>query len=165
MELYPGGIQALTLILDLLITCSFLFIFLFLLGASAVSPSDCKLPEGRVLAEGACRINLSVTFITYCWLPGFWEKGNVVMSKLGLHLTLCKSNLVAMEGPGLSLRYCSSSGHERWHWWWGIREIWERRCEVLEETHGFLFWLAGRIVDICPQGLSSKDWPLPWNWF
>lgn len=77
-----------------------------------------------------------------------------MMRKVGL--TLCKSKLVVMEGPRLALR-----------WWlvtkggiWGLkaREIWEGRCRAVleEEMHGFLFWLTGRIVDICPGDCQAR---------
>ena len=49
------------------------------------------------------------------------------MRRLGPHLTLCKSILVALEGPGLFLRYWDSGDHERWHWKQGVENIHERR--------------------------------------
>lgn len=40
----------------------------------------------------------------------------------------------------------------------GVEDICEGEVQSkgLEEMHGFLFWLSGRTVDICPRGLSDR---------
>lgn len=109
MEFYPGGIQILSLIIYWFTILFFLFIFLFLSGVGAVTPSECKLPEGRVPGWQ------SGALWNYTWIIAWsLSEGNSDMRRLGPHFPLCKSSLVTLEGPGLSLRYWDSGGDERW---------------------------------------------------
>lgn len=56
--------------------------------------------------------------------------------------------------------YRGGGGHEKWRWGPGdrrnLRE--EMQSKVLEDMHAFLFlfWLAGRIADICPRDCQAR---------
>lgn len=64
---------------------------------------------------------------------------------------------MTVEGLGLSFRYQGGGGHEGWHCGGSRRNLrGEVQSKVLEEMHGFLFWLAGSIVDIYPRDCQAR---------
>lgn len=83
-----------------------------------------------------------------------------MIRKPGLHLTLCKSQ-IKLSGHGGSW-----AGSEVPQWRWSRKVTLgaegrehlrgEVQSKVLEEMHDFVFWLAGRIVDICPGDCQAR---------